>query len=63
MHGHVFKIYTVCVYLYIHNTYIQYKHVYNVKSTFILDVINRLTALIYISKNSLHTQKKGYKIG
>ncbi len=37
------------VYLYIHNTYTQYTRIYYVKkTTFILDVINRLTALIII---------------
>ncbi len=34
----------VCIY--IHNKYTQYTHIYNVNKTFILDVINLLTALI-----------------
>ncbi len=37
------KKYTVCVciYLYIHNKYAQYIHIYYVNKTFILDAINR----------------------
>ncbi len=36
----------MCVYLYIHNKYTQYTHIYHVNKTFILDVINCLTALV-----------------
>ncbi len=32
----IFKIYTVCVYLYMHNKYTQYTYI-----MFILDAINR----------------------
>ncbi len=37
MHVNIFKIYIlyVCVYLYIHNIYTQYTHIYYVKKTFI----------------------------
>ncbi len=38
----------MCVYLYIHNKYTQHTHIYCVNKTFILDPINRLTALISI---------------
>ncbi len=38
----------MCVYLYIHNKYTQYTHIYSVNKTFILDAINHLTVLIYI---------------
>ncbi len=31
----------MCVYLYIHNKYTQYTHIYYVNKNFILDVINR----------------------
>ncbi len=36
----------MCVYLYIHNKYTQYTLIYYANKTFILDAINRLTALI-----------------
>ncbi len=45
IHVNIFKIYGV--YLHIHNKYTQY--IYNVNKTFILDAINRLTALNIIS--------------
>ncbi len=48
----IFKIYCMCVYLYEHNKYTQYAYIYNVNRTFILDAINRLTALIYINANT-----------
>ncbi len=38
----------MCLYLYIHNKYTQYTLVYYVNKTFILDAINRLTALILL---------------
>ncbi len=38
----------MCFYLYIHNKYTQYTLIYYVNKPFILDVINRLTALIKI---------------
>ncbi len=38
----------MCVYFFIHNNYTKYIHIYNVNKPFILDVINRLTALTYI---------------
>ncbi len=41
------EIYTcMCLYLYIHNKYTQYTHIYYVNKTFILNAINHLTALI-----------------
>ncbi len=40
------NIYMHVLYLYIHNKYTQYTHIMQTK-TFILDAINRLTALIY----------------
>ncbi len=43
----IFKIYTVCVYLYIHK-YAQYTCICYLNKTFILDAINRLTALLVI---------------
>ncbi len=43
MHAHVF------IYIYIIN--IQSTYIYNVKKTFILDAINRLTALVYSYNN------------
>ncbi len=49
MHVHIFKLYTVCVCLYIHNKYTQYTHILYIMQTktFILDVINRLNENIY----------------
>jgi len=45
----IIEIYTVCMYLYIHNKYTQNTcTVYYVNKTFILYVINRLAALVYI---------------
>ncbi len=41
----------IYIYIYIHNKYTQHTHIYTYilcKQTFILDVINHLTALIYI---------------
>ncbi len=38
----------MCLYLYMHNKYTQYTLVYYVNKTFILDAINRLTALILL---------------
>ncbi len=35
------------VYLYIHNKYTQYTHIYYVNKNFILDTMNRLTALVF----------------
>jgi len=41
----------MCVYLYIQNNYTHHTHIYYVKTqTFILDAINRFTALL----NSVH---------
>ncbi len=40
VHVNIFKIYNVCVYLYMHNTYTQYTHIYYVNKIFILDAIN-----------------------
>ncbi len=37
----------MCLYLYIQNKYTQCAHIYNVNKNFILDAINRLTALIF----------------
>ncbi len=34
IHVNIFKIYTVCVYLYIHNKYTQYTHIYYVNKNF-----------------------------
>ncbi len=51
MHVNIFKIYMyicMCVYLYIHNKYTQYTHIYHVNKNFYFDAINRLTALVYI---------------
>jgi len=39
----------VCIYIYIHNKYTQYTHVYYVHTTLILDAINRCPALITFS--------------
>ncbi len=45
--NNIFMKYThACVYLYKHNKYTQYTCIYYVNITFILDVINHLTALI-----------------
>ncbi len=42
MHVNILKIYVhVCVYVYIHNKYTQYTHIYYVNKSFILDAINR----------------------
>ncbi len=49
VHVNIFKIYNVCVYLYMHNKYTQYTHIYYVNKNFILDAINRLIALINIT--------------
>ncbi len=38
----------MCLYLYMHNKYTQYTLVYYVNKNFILDAINRLTALILL---------------
>ncbi len=38
--------YCMCVSLYIHNKYTQYTYIYYVNTTFILDAINYLTALV-----------------
>ncbi len=46
----------MCVYLYIRNTYTQYTHICYCKQTF-LDVINRLTALIYLFITLFNTGK------
>ncbi len=47
IHVNIFKLFTVCVYLYIHNKYTLYT--YSVKKTVILYTINRgLTSLINI---------------
>ncbi len=34
MHVNICKIYIVCVYLYIHNKYTQYTHIYYVNKNF-----------------------------
>ncbi len=44
----IFSKYGICIYLYIHNKYTHSTHIYYAKQPFILDVINRLTALYYI---------------
>ncbi len=31
----------VCIYIYVHNKYTQYTHIYYVNKNFILDAINR----------------------
>ncbi len=36
----------VCVYLYIHNKYKQYTHIYFANNFFILDAINRLRLIV-----------------
>ncbi len=36
----------MCLYLYIHNKYTQYTHIYCVNKNFYFDAINRLTALV-----------------
>ncbi len=38
----------MCVYLYICNKYTPSTHIYYANKTFILDAINRLTALFFI---------------
>ncbi len=44
----VWNISCMCVYLYIHNSYTPYTHIYYVNKTFILDAINHMTAIILI---------------
>ncbi len=47
----VYIIY-IYIYIYTHNTYAQYTSIYYVKKTLILDVITRLTALIYMFQSN-----------
>ncbi len=47
-HFYIYIYTCTCLYLHIHNKYTQHTHIYHVNKTFILDVNNRLTALIYV---------------
>ncbi len=54
IHVNIFKIYTVCVYLYIHNKYTKYTHIlFKQKLSFWMRLIaiNHLTALKYINRH------------
>ncbi len=39
IHVNIFKIYTVCVFIYTHNKYTQYTHIYNINTNFWLQLI------------------------